>query len=135
MIDKDSDNERDPTYDPLGSTTLTTTTRVTRGTPRKVTPVMVTAYQSDGKHTLIGLPSEDASSSEYGSTSISEFASILGSTQSSGSKEITASGSNSQRATRLEYQDHQTSSDEATSLESTAAPRSDDPTPVVDEPN
>ena len=49
-----SNNEQNQLYIYPGVTTLTASLRVTRGTPLKVTPSVVTASQSDEERTLTG---------------------------------------------------------------------------------
>lgn len=56
-----SDNERDPEYVPLGTQTPAAPARVTRGTPEKLVPGVVTVCQSNEERILITTLSGSAS--------------------------------------------------------------------------
>uniref|UniRef100_M1D802 Integrase core domain containing protein n=1 Tax=Solanum tuberosum TaxID=4113 RepID=M1D802_SOLTU len=50
LIDEDTDTEKDPAYVPPNTRTSPTAPHVTRGTPQKVLPDLVTVSQSDEEH-------------------------------------------------------------------------------------
>lgn len=114
LIYEDSDKKQDLSY-VLGSTSLTLVARVTRGTPRKVASDVVTIFQSNEDLTVIG-SATGAITNSYGSSTLgSEDATGLEFSLSSGSKVATTSASNLEGASRSKDDNHQASSDEATS--------------------
>ena len=64
-----SDDERDPEYVPLGTSTPSRAARAPRATPKKVASGVVTASQSDEKRTLTATPSGLATNEEGASVS------------------------------------------------------------------
>ena len=116
-----SDDERDPEYVPLSTSTPSRAARATRATPKKVASGVVTASRSDKEHTLTDTHSQSATNEEgvFGSIGVSL------SEEASESAEVPAPATTAQC----------TSSDEADSLESTLDSPTCALTPVTDHPN
>lgn len=68
FINRDTNNEKDPTYAPPGRHSLSGASRTTRGTPLKVNPDVVIASQFEEEQTLTGSPTRAASILQGGST-------------------------------------------------------------------
>ena len=114
-------DERDPEYVPPGTSTPSCAARAPRATPKKVAFGVVTASQSDEKHTLTGTPSGSATNEEGAFVSLG----VSWSEEVSDSAEIPAPATAAASA----------SSDEAESSESTSGSPAQAPTPATDQPN
>ncbi len=116
-----SDDERDPEYVPLGTSTPYRASRAARATPKKVASGIVTASQSDEERTLTGTPSGSATNEEEVSGSLG----VSWSEEASSSVEVPAPATAAASA----------SSDEADCSDSTSGEASQVPTLASDHPN
>ena len=128
-----SNDDHDPEHVPPGTRTPTRTGRTTRGIPKKVACGVDTTFWFDEERILTGTLSGYAAYSEGASSNEEASGSekVFGSEEASTFEEA----STSHGATTPPSLVHSASSNEADNADSTLAPPTDVPTPVVDHPN